>query len=179
MQLPLQINFRDLPHSDAIESAIRDKADKLDQFYDRIMSCRVTVGLIQKHKHQGKLFNVRIDLTVPGSEIVVNRDRAEDVYVAIRDAFDHAKRKLEDHARRVRGDTKVHDVESRGHIVRLFTDEGYGFIEKDVDATEFYFHRFSVVHPEFENLSVGDEVVFLEEAGSDGLQANRVRTHRS
>jgi ribosomal subunit interface protein len=177
MQLPLQIVFRDLPRSDAIESAIREKAEKLDQFFDRIMSCRVTVGLIQKHKHQGKLFNIRVDLTVPGSEIVVNRDRAEDVYVAIRDAFDHAKRKLEDYARRARGDTKAHEPESRGRIVRLFGDEGYGFIEKEADATELYFHRFNVVHPEFEHLSIGDEVVFLEEAGAEGPQANRVRLH--
>jgi ribosomal subunit interface protein len=179
MQLPLQIIFRDLPRSDAIETAIREKAEKLDQFYDRITSCRVTAGLIQKHKHQGKLFNIRVDLTVPGAEIVVNRDRAEDVYVAIRDAFDHARRKLEDHVRKVRGDTKVHEPESRGRVVRLFAGDGYGFIEKDADATEFYFHRFNVVHPEFDNLSVGDEVVFLEEAGGDGLQANRVRLHRS
>lgn len=177
MQLPLQIVFRDLPRSDAIESAVREKAEKLDQFFDRIMSCRVTVGLIQKHKHQGKLFNIRVDLTVPGSEIVVNRDRAEDIYVAIRDAFDHAKRKLEDHARRARGQTKAHEPEARGRIVRLFGNEGYGFIEKEADGGEFYFHRFNVVHPEFENLSIGDEVVFLEEAGAEGPQANRVRLH--
>ncbi|NMG14168.1 HPF/RaiA family ribosome-associated protein [Aromatoleum bremense] len=176
MQIPTHIVFRDMPHSDAIEAAIRDKVAKLDQFYERIMSCRVTVGMICKHKRHGRLHNVRVDLTVPGSEIVVNRDNAEDVYVAIRDAFDHARRRLEDYARRQRGDVKAHEPESRGRIVRLFGDEGYGFIE-DMGGTELYFHRYNVVHPDFEALEVGDDVVFLEETAGDGLQANRVRVH--
>lgn len=176
MQLPLQIVFRDVPRSDAIESAIRERADKLEQFFDRIMGCRVTIGIIQKHRHQGKLFNVRIDLTVPGSEIVINRDKAEDVYVAIRDAFDHAKRKLEDHARRQRGDVKTHETEVAGRIVRLFPEEGYGFIE-NAEGTAFYFHRYSVIHPDFDALKVGDAVTFLEESAGEGLQANRVRVH--
>lgn len=173
MQLPMQIVFRDLDRSDAIETAIREKASKLDQFFDRIMSCRVTAGMIQKHKHQGKLFNIRIDLTVPGSEIVVNRDKAEDIYVAIRDAFDAARRKIEEHARRIRGDVKVHEIESHGRVVRLFAEEGYGFIAKP-DGSELYFHVYNCVHPDFDHLKVGDEVVFLEEVASEGLQANRV-----
>lgn len=177
MQLPLQIVFRDVPRSEAIESAIHDKAGRLEHFFDRIMGCRVTVGIIQKHRHQGKLFNIRIDLSVPGSEIVINRDQAEDIYVAIRDAFDHARRRLEDYARRHRGDVKAHELESHGRVVRLFTDEGYGFIEK-ADGTQFYFHRYNVVHPDFDELEVSDEVSFLEEGGSEGLQANRVSAHR-
>ena len=176
MKLPLQIVFRELERSDAVETAVREKAEKLNLFYDRIMGCRVTVGMIQKHKHQGKLYNVRVDMTVPGSEIVVNRDTAEDVYVAIRDAFDHARRKLEDYARRQRGDVKSHEAESHGRIARLFAEEGYGFIEGD-DGTEFYFHRFNVTHPDFADLAVGDEVVFLAETGGEGPQANRVKLH--
>jgi ribosomal subunit interface protein len=176
MPLPLQIVFREVPRSEAIESAIRDKAGKLDEFFDRIMGCRVTVGIIQKHRHQGKLYNIRVDLSVPGSEIVINRDKAEDIYVAIRDAFDHARRRLEDYARRHRGDVKAHELESHGRIVRLFGDEGYGFIET-AQGTQFYFHRFNVAHPDFDDLEVGDEVVFLEEAGAEGPQANRVSAH--
>lgn len=180
MQLPLQIVFRDVARSDAVETVIREKADKLGLFFDRIMSCRVTVGIIQKHKHQGKLFNIRVDLTVPGSEIVVNRDKAEDVYVAIRDAFDVAKRRLEEYARRIRGEVKVHEAESHGHVVRLLPEEGYGFIEK-ADGSELYFHVYNCVHPDFNLLKVGDEVTFLEEAASEGLQANRVciSTHKA
>ena len=113
MQIPLQITIRGFEHSDALETHIREKADKLDEFFDRIMSCRVVVEVPHKHHHQGKQFNVRIDIGVPGSEIVVNRDHAEDVYVALRDAFDAAKRQLEDYARKIRGDVKTHEPKYR------------------------------------------------------------------
>lgn len=177
MQMPLQVTFRDVPRSDAIETAIRDRAEKLDQFYDKIMGCRAVVGMIQRHSHQGKLFNIRLDITVPGGEVVVNRDKAEDVYVAIRDAFDHAKRRIEDYARRQRGDTKTHEVELHGRVARLFPEQDYGFIEA-ADGKELYFHRYNVVHPDFDQLKVGDEVMFLEESAAEGLQANRVTVGR-
>ena len=109
MYIPLQITIRGIEHSDALETHIREKAEKLDEFFDRIMSCRVVVEVPHKHHHQGKQFNVRLDIGVPGSEIVVNRDHAEDVYVALRDAFDAAKRQLEDYARKMRGDIKMHE----------------------------------------------------------------------
>ena len=108
MQIPLQITIRDIEHSEALETHIRDKAKKLDEFFEHIMSCRVVVELPHKHHQQGKQFNVRIDIGVPGSEIVVNRDHAEDVYVALRDAFDAAKRQVVEYARKIRGDVKKH-----------------------------------------------------------------------
>ena len=101
MKTPLQITFRDLPHSDALDTHIREKAQKLEQFFSGLMGCRVVVEQSAKHHQQGKPFNVRIDLTVPGSEIVVDRQENEDVYVALRDAFDAAKRQLEDYVRRL------------------------------------------------------------------------------
>jgi ribosomal subunit interface protein len=174
MQIPLQVTFREVPHSDAVEAAIREKAEKLDQFYDKITGCRAVVGMIQRHHHQGKLFNIRLDITVPGGEVVVNRDKDEDIYVAIRDAFDHAKRRLEDYARRQRGDIKVHETELNGRVARLFAEQDYGFIETE-DGKELYFHRYNVVHPDFDHLKVGDAVAFLEETAGEGLQANRVR----
>jgi ribosomal subunit interface protein len=108
MQLPLQITIRDVDHSEMLETRIRDKAKKLDEFFDHIMSCRIVVEVPHKHHQQGKQFNVRIDISVPGSEIAVNRDHAEDVYVALRDAFDAAKRQLEDYARKLHGNVKTH-----------------------------------------------------------------------
>jgi ribosomal subunit interface protein len=173
MKLPVQISFRDLAKSEAVETAIREKADRLNRFSEHIMSCKVMAGMIQKHKHQGKLFNIRIDLTLPGAEIVVNRDKAEDIYVAIRDAFDAVKRRIEDHEQRIRGDVKLHEVEVHGRVARMFPEEGYGFIAKP-DGSEFYFHLYNCVHPDFDQLKVGDEVVFVEEVGGEGMQANRV-----
>lgn len=109
MQTPLQITIRDLEPSEALETRIREKAQKLEEFFKHIVSCRVVVESPHKHHHQGKQFNVRIDIGVPGNEIVVNRDHHEDVYVALRDAFDAAKRQLEDYARKTRGDIKTHE----------------------------------------------------------------------
>jgi len=110
MQRPVQITLRDVAPSEALEAHIRDKAAKLEEFYPQITGCKVTVEIPARHKHQGKLFNVRIDLHVPGGELVVNRDVDEDVYVALRDAFDSAKRQLDEYGNKQRGETKKHDL---------------------------------------------------------------------
>ncbi len=109
MQTQLQITFRDMPHSDALDAHIREKATKLEAVFSHIMACHVTVEQPHRHKQQGKPFCVHIDLRVPGAELVVNHHQHEDAYVALRDAFSAAKRQLEDHAHRVRGDVKHHD----------------------------------------------------------------------
>ncbi|MBI5612360.1 MAG: HPF/RaiA family ribosome-associated protein [Gammaproteobacteria bacterium] len=173
MQIPLQITLRDMPPSEAVETRIREKAQKLDSFYDRIMSCRVVVESTQRHQHQGKLHSVHIDLSVPGAELVVNRVEHEDIYVAIRDAFNAIGRKLEDYARRQRGDVKSHDAPGRGRVTKIFPAQGYGFIETP-DRRELYFNRNSVVEPEFEQLEIGAEVNYVEEQGKEGPQARRV-----
>jgi ribosome-associated translation inhibitor RaiA len=173
MKLPVQIVMRDIPHSDAVEADIRARVDKLDHFYPDIMGCRVVVELPGKHKHQGKQFTVRIDLTVPGSEIIIDRDRNEDVYVALRDSFDAAKRRLEDYARKQRGDVKTHEPLVQGRIARLPEGETFGFIAA-ADGRELYFSRENVVHPDFEHLQPGMAVSFIEEAAGEGLQAKRV-----
>ena len=113
MDLPIQITFRGMEPSDALEARIRERAQELTRFYDRIESCRIVVEAGPQHQHRGRLRHLVIHLVVPGGEVVVNRDPAEhhaheDVYVAIRDAFDAARRQLEDHVRRLRGDVKSH-----------------------------------------------------------------------
>lgn len=172
MQIPLQVTFHGIPSSDAVEAAIRAKVDKLGQFSTHVMSCRVVVENVNRHSRQGRLFNVRIDINLAGRELVVNRDQNEDLYVVLRDAFDAARRLVEDEERRLRGNVKNHEPLIRGRIVRLF-DEGYGFIETP-DGREFYFSRENVVDPAFLKLAVGDEVQFLEEFAADGRQAKRV-----
>ena len=107
MKLPLEITFRNMQPSAAVEAAVRDRATKLDKFYKQLMGCRVTINAPHKHHHKGNLYHVKVDLTVPNGELVVSRNAHdnhahEDVYVAIRDAFDATRRRVEDHARRRR-----------------------------------------------------------------------------
>jgi ribosome-associated translation inhibitor RaiA len=108
MDLPLQITWRGIARSEALDAAIRDRAAKLQQFHDGIMRCKVVLELPGRHKHQGRQFVVRVELKLPGGEIAVNRDHDEDVHVALRDAFDAARRKLQDFAREQRGEVKTH-----------------------------------------------------------------------
>jgi ribosomal subunit interface protein len=96
MDLPLQITWRGIAHSEALDAAIRDKAAKLQQFYERIIRCKVVVELAGRRKQQGKHFVVRVELKLPGGDMAVNRDHDEDIHVALRDAFDAARRKLQD-----------------------------------------------------------------------------------
>jgi ribosomal subunit interface protein len=102
MKLPVHIQFHGMSHSEAIAAHAREHANKLELFSPDIIACRVTVDLEQKHQQQGRPFDVRLDLTLPGHELVVNRVRHEDVYVALRDAFDNMRRQLEDVVRRTR-----------------------------------------------------------------------------
>jgi ribosomal subunit interface protein len=110
MQIPLQITVRHMAPSDALEARIREQAAKLEEFHPRLVSCRVTVEEIARHQQQGRQFRVSIEARVPGQELVSNRDHHEDVYVALRDAFDALARQLEDEVRVKRGDVKSHKL---------------------------------------------------------------------
>jgi len=173
MELPLQITSHDFALSPGIEAEIREHADRLDAYYNRIMRCRVVVEAPVGHHHRGGPFNVRLDLTVPRGELVINRQADEDLLVAIRDAFDAMRRRLEDYVREHRGDVKAHEPVPFGRVAKLFPQEGYGFIET-ADQREIYFHRHSVLDPGFDELHIGTEVRFVEEQGEQGPQASTV-----
>ena len=173
MKLPVQITVRNASVSEVVKNEIRDRVDKLEQFSNNIMGCRVTVDSPHRHQHQGMQYTVQIDLTVRGAELVVKRQPHEDVYVAIRDAFDAARRQLEEYERRLRGDVKSHDAPSQARVVKLFPDDGYGFLEAS-EGYEIYFHRNSVLGDAFDRLTVGTEVRFVEEEGEKGPQASTV-----
>lgn len=104
MKLPLEITFRNVVRTEEIEERIRAKAAKLDKFYDRITGCRVVVELPHSHHQKGNAYQVRIDLTVPGAELVVNHDKPnpehEDLGIALRDAFNAMQRQLQSFAQR-------------------------------------------------------------------------------
>lgn len=179
MQLPLQITFRDMEPSDAVEANIRERATRLDRFYDHIMSCRVVVESPHAHHHKGRLFQVKVDVTVPDGELTVNhghhhKDHShEDVYVAIRDAFAALRRQLEDYVQKRRGKTKRHEPPAHGRILSMEPDGDYGRIETP-DNRVIYFHRNSVLNSGFDRLDVGSEVRFVEEPGDSGPQASTV-----
>jgi cold shock CspA family protein len=185
-----------------IEKQIRRQVRKLEQFYWHIIGCRVVVEAPHRHHRKGKSFVIRIDLVLPAKELVINNAaqplRAtkiseqepenllpkthepskegahKDAYVAIRDAFNAAGRKLQDYARRRSGALKMRESAPRGQVVKIYSDEGYGFLEA-ADGKEIYFHGHSVLRPGFNRLKIGTEVQFIEAEGDDGPQASTVR----
>jgi len=178
MEHPLQITFRGLEPTDALTQAVEERASKLEQFFDKIESCRIIVEAPHHHHHKGNVYHVRVRLAVPGEEIVVSRDppehaQHEDLYLAINDALKETTRKLEDYVRRRRLQVKEHVGPPHARVVRIFEDEGYGFLET-ADGREIYFHENSVLDGAFHRLQVGTEVRFAEEPGEKGPQASTV-----
>ena len=114
MKIPVQISTRKLSLSSIAMDVIKTKAKKLEKFYDKIIACRIMVEAPHRNKTQGLLYNVSIDISVPGAELAVKREAHEDVYVAIRDAFDTARRQLLHHSRRK---NKKHLAQSKDHAV--------------------------------------------------------------
>jgi len=204
IKIPLQITFKNMPPSEVVEAHVREAAQKLDEFCDEIMGCRVLVEIPHHHHRKGRRAHMRIDLTVPGAEIVIKRsprlvtdrptrfhkapDEAEleesrelskyaahdDIQLTIRDAFDAARRKLQDYARRRRRAVKLHAGSSHARVTKFFPDEGFGFLETP-DGREIYFHANSVLGAGAGGLEIGTEVHFVEEMGDKGPQATTVR----
>lgn len=199
-KFPLQVTFRNVEPLAAMELRIRSEAAKLETFYDRIMGCRVSVESPHRHHREGSPYHVRIDLTVPGGELVVKhepsvrtrarrsgetamkkhseaRDPHKNLRQAISGAFKAAGRRLQDYARRQRGDVKHRESRPLANVSRLFRENGYGFLETP-EGREIYFHRDSVLNRAFGRLKVGTSVSFAEEQGDKGPQASTVRIVR-
>ncbi len=179
MELPLQITFRDMQSSPAVEADIGKYAGKLEKRYGRIVSCRVAVQHRHKNRRKGNLYRVSVDLKIPGKEIAVTsagpKDHAhEDLHVAIRDVFDSVSRRLEEHARIRQGTVKTKTPPDHGRVIKLFPDEGYGFAETP-DGSEIYFHKNSVANGRFGKLKKGQEVRMSVEPGDRGPQASVVK----
>jgi putative sigma-54 modulation protein len=117
MQVPIQVAFHGLDHSDAVETRVREKVSKLEQFCSDMIRCRVTIEKHHKNtsaQHlKGEPYHITIDVTVPGDELIVKRDPKfdnvhdhEDIQVALRDAFQAMERQLKEYTARRRGDIK-------------------------------------------------------------------------
>lgn len=182
MRLPLQITYRNMLPSEAVERRIRERAERLGRFCDRITGCRVVVESRHLHYH-GAPYHIRINLTAPGDEIVVNGEPAmqqtdEDVYAAIRDAFEAARRRLQDYVLQGPRLLMAHEAAPRGRIVGLDPKNDYGFIATP-DGREIYFDRDSIGNAGFDRLREGDVVRFNEEAGDMGPWASTVHLEES
>src|SRR5579864_2393757 len=124
MTFPLQITFRHVAPSPGLEARIRELAARFDRFSEHVIRCHVIIEPLPHHQHQGALYDIRIDIRLPGEEIAIRHahpaDHAhEDPYVALRDAFRAARRKLEDYERKRRGDVKSHAEPALGRICDL------------------------------------------------------------
>ena len=197
MNLPISITFRGIPPSEWIEADIYKRAANLDAYCRDIMSCRVVVDIPHRHHEEGNRFRLRIDLTVPGEEIAVNHESnlhaakqdlderewvkqfdvegmRKDLRLVMREAFDVARRRLQDYARRRRRAVKTHEESPHGRVVKWIPEEQFGAIEA-ADGHEVYFHRNSVLGNGLKRLRVGANVVFVEERGEKGPQASTVK----
>lgn len=179
MKLPLQVTFHNMDPLPAVEDLIRERAARLDKYCDRIMACRIVIDLPHRHHRTGNQYQIRLDITVPGDEIAITREAAENesaksLMAAVKDAFDAAGRLLEDYVRRQRRDVKHHEDLPHARVREMVAGQDYGFLE-GFDGREIYFHRNSLINAEFESLAKGTEVVFTEELGEKGPQATTVR----
>jgi len=197
MKWSLQITYRNVMPSATIEEWIREEAEKLDTFYRHIVACRVAVHVPHRHHRKGSLYHIRIDLQVPGGEIIVNREPTlasevrvlehpaaakhlelhplmKNLHLAIKSAFRIAARRLQDYARRQRGEVKLHLPLAHAFVSKIFPAEGYGFLTSN-DGREIYFHENSVLNDAFPHLELGTAVSFVEELGDHGPQASTVR----
>jgi ribosome-associated translation inhibitor RaiA len=114
--IPVKITFRHMESSPSVETRVRSLARHLGIFSDRIQSCRVVVDTPHRHQHQGKVFNVKVQVVLPGEDVVVDmerpqRDGHEDVYVVLRDAFDAAKRQLQQRMADLRREPQRHTAD--------------------------------------------------------------------
>lgn len=179
MKFPFKLQFREIERNERIYNSVWDHADKLERIYDRIVSCEVVVSAPHRHKKNGLIYHIQIRLYVPGEDIFINSEPEKDgahknVYVAIRDAFDAAQRKLEDLVRRERAFVKAKVVPLEGKVARLFPNEHCGFIVSK-DQRELYFHENSVLDSAFDQLKIGDRVRFSEEMGENGPQVTSMQ----
>lgn len=101
MRDPVELTLRGVPHSGALERFVGEQARALERHCERIQACHVVVEALHQPKRQGAQIAVRLSITLPGTEVAVNREHGEDVYIALRDAFGAAGLQLQDHMRRL------------------------------------------------------------------------------
>ena len=184
MRMPLEITFRNVTKSEAIDTIIREKAAKLDRLHDSIISCRVSIEQPQEYQRSGSQYRVRIDLRIPpNKELVTRRESGrgemhEGLRKVINDVFNAMERQLKKTKGKQENHTKTNpaqaNAEETGLVVRIFPEAGYGFI-KTLNGREIYFHKNSVIHNDFDRLEIGTGVQITQTEGEKGPQASTVK----
>ncbi|EKD44992.1 MAG: ribosomal subunit interface protein domain/'cold-shock' DNA-binding protein [uncultured bacterium] len=173
MQVPLQITFRGIGQSESLKAELQEKADKLQQYFDKIVACQVVLEKPNHNQTHGNLYDTHVIVTVPGKELIAKHNGAIDAHTSIHKAFETMAKQLENYAEKIRGDVKTVSPILSGKIARLIDGE-YGFIES-ADGAEFYFNAEHVTYPHFKDLRIGMPVHFVETESDAGPQARRVR----
>jgi len=176
----MQVIFHDVQRSQWIEDYIAERGARLDRFASGITSCRVTLAQEQASHHKGNRYSVLVEVRVPPQHDLAVRkqkdmhDLSRQLPALINLAFGAVERQLKKTAELRRHEAKSHDGQPHGMVERLY-DEGYGFIRGIDDNRQFYFHRNSVLHGDFDHLAIGVEVRFSTEEGEKGPQASSVQ----
>ena len=177
MQEPLQIAFHNMASSPALEQRVRELFDRLERYYDGIISARVVLEAPHKQAHKSTL-GISISIGVPGRDIVVKREQRiheadnHNVWV-LTEAFEAAGRQIEEYSRIRRHDVKAHEPDQHyARVVRLYPEQDYGFIETP-DGQNVYFHR----DDKYDALEVGSEVIYrpADQEGSMGPMASNIQ----
>jgi len=180
MQVEPQITFRDVERSDWVESYIAERLRRLERFAEGITSCHVTLAQEQASRSKANRYSVLVEVRVPPQHDLAAKkqreilDMPKQLPALVNQAFGAIERQLKRTAALRRYEEKTHDGQPHGMIEKLFA-EGYGFIRALDDQRQFYFHRNSVLHGDFERLAVGAEVRFIPQEGDEGPQASSVQ----
>jgi ribosomal subunit interface protein len=181
MQVAPEVIFKDIDRSAWVEDYIAERMKHLEKFSQDITRCHVTLSQEQGSHHKGNRYSVMVEVRLPRQHDLavkkqkVIRDMHTQLPAVINEAFGAIEKQLKRTVEKRRGEAKIHNGQPHGMIEKLFADEGYGFIRALDDDRQFYFHSNSVLHIEFERLTVGTEVRFTAEQGEDGPQASSVQ----
>jgi cold shock CspA family protein len=179
MQTRITIEFQDMEPLDRLREKIKTYVAGLEARYGRVTSCRVVLRSPGDRHRTGAPYEVYIHLALPnGKEVNIDRtrhvdERFGDANFALHDAFRRARRRLQDEARRLRGDVKTRVSRQVGIVRQLASD--FGFLDPADGGGDVYFHRNSVLNGGFGRLKAGSRVAFVEETGEKGRQASTVR----
>jgi cold shock CspA family protein/ribosome-associated translation inhibitor RaiA len=179
MQTPAQVEFEGVQGSAEFKAAIEKHLAELETRFGRVTAARVVVKGPGEHHQTGGQYQVSIRLALPdGREINVGRtpkqdERYADLTFAIDNAFRRARRRLQDQARLMRGQTKQHESQPIGIVVRIDPSGEFGFLE-GADGQEVYFNCNSILDGA-SNIALGARVSYVEEMGEKGPQASTVK----